>query len=125
MTRKHRSLEEWMEIIKTCRNSGLTDKQWCLENHVSLSTFHKRVCYLRKKSYTIPSTNAKKSRPQTTAMQEVVPLDIVDREHPAFQTDQSSMPAVRIFTRSLQVDLENHASPELVRNVLQTLEGLC
>lgn len=125
MTCKHRSLDEWLDIIKTCRNSGLTDKQWCFENNVSLSTFHKRVCFLRKKSYPVPDANAKRSQPHPQEVQDVVPLDIIGGEALPVQHGNPNTPAVRILTSSLQIDLENHASPELVRNVIQALEGSC
>lgn len=33
MSKKHapgRSLEEWMELVTECRQSGLTDAAWCI-----------------------------------------------------------------------------------------------
>jgi len=35
---KRKSVEEWRQIIETARNSGLSDKDWCLENDVSINT---------------------------------------------------------------------------------------
>lgn len=32
---KPKSIEEWKEIITTARESGLSDKDWCLANDVS------------------------------------------------------------------------------------------
>lgn len=124
MTRRHRSQEEWMELIKICRGSGMTDKQWCSENQISLSTFHKQVCYLRRQSYPIPESQAKK-RLQACETQEIVPLDIIGRDIRPAQTQDSNTPAVQILAGRLQICFENHASPSLVRNVIRTLEGTC
>lgn len=34
-----RSLDEWMELVTECRQSGLTDAAWCNEHGISLSVF--------------------------------------------------------------------------------------
>ena len=28
--------EHWLNLITQCRSSGLTDRQWCIENGISL-----------------------------------------------------------------------------------------
>lgn len=30
--------EHWLELITQCRSSGLTDRQWCIENGIPVST---------------------------------------------------------------------------------------
>ena len=32
--------DHWLELITQCRSSGLTDRQWCIENGISASTFY-------------------------------------------------------------------------------------
>ena len=44
---KPKSIEEWKEIITTARESGLTDKDWCMANDVSINTFYYNVRRLR------------------------------------------------------------------------------
>ena len=44
-----RSLEEWMELVTECRQSGLTDAAWCNEHGISPSYFYNAVTRLRKK----------------------------------------------------------------------------
>ena len=34
-----RSLEEWMELVTECRQSGLTDAAWCNEHGISPQLF--------------------------------------------------------------------------------------
>ena len=31
--------DHWLELISQCRSSGLTDRQWCIENGIPVSTF--------------------------------------------------------------------------------------
>ena len=46
----------WLERITQCRSSGLTDRQWCIENGIPVSTFYYHVRALRKKACEIPET---------------------------------------------------------------------
>lgn len=43
-----RSLDEWMELVIQCRQSGLTDAAWCNEHGISPSCFYNAVTRLRK-----------------------------------------------------------------------------
>ena len=43
----------WLELITQCRSSGLTDRQWCLENRIPVSTFYYHVRALRKMIITV------------------------------------------------------------------------
>ena len=50
-----RSLDEWMELVTECRQSGLTDAAWCNEYGISPSCFYNavtRLCILRLNSAT-------------------------------------------------------------------------
>ena len=38
-----RSLDEWMELVTECRQSGLTDAAWCNEHGISPSCFYNAV----------------------------------------------------------------------------------
>lgn len=31
----HRSLQEWFELVTECRQSGLSDTEWCILNGIS------------------------------------------------------------------------------------------
>ena len=44
-----RSLDEWMELVTECRQSGLTDAAWCNEHGISPSCFYNAVTRLHKK----------------------------------------------------------------------------
>ena len=46
--------EHWLNLITQCRSSGLTDRQWCIENGIPVSTFYYHVRALRKKACEVP-----------------------------------------------------------------------
>ena len=52
-----RSLDEWMELVTECRQSGLTDAAWCNEHGISPSCFYNAVTRLRKKTCQIPDAS--------------------------------------------------------------------
>ena len=56
-----RSLDEWMELITECRQSGLTDAAWCNEHGISPSCFYNAVTRLHKKTCQIPDPAPKDS----------------------------------------------------------------
>ena len=51
-----RSDEEWIQLITSCRQSGLSDKEWCASNGIVVSSFYNAVVRLRKKSLPDPGT---------------------------------------------------------------------
>ena len=68
-----RSLDEWMELVIQCRQSGLTDAAWCNEHGISPSCFYNAVTRLRKKACQIPeSANKASTLDLTSHKQDVV-----------------------------------------------------
>ena len=47
-TRKMVVLKEWMSIIQECKASGMTNKDWCRMNGISLSKFYRRQTQVRE-----------------------------------------------------------------------------
>ncbi len=52
--RLHYSDEKWLDMISECRSSGLSDKDWCMEHQIGISTFYYHVKRLRNKACSIP-----------------------------------------------------------------------
>ena len=71
-----RSLDEWMQLVTECRQSGLTDAAWCHEHDIS-SCFYNAVSRLRKSACQIPPSTAKSGTFDLTAhRQDVVQIAI-------------------------------------------------
>ena len=79
-----RSLDEWMDLITECRQSGLTDAAWCNEHGISPSCFYNAVTRLRKKACQIPEPAGKASTLDLTShKQDVVQITIEPEDSPA------------------------------------------
>ena len=46
--------EEQLRLVYECRNSGLSDRQWCLQHGIATSTFSNWVCRSKKRGDIIP-----------------------------------------------------------------------
>lgn len=79
-----RSLDEWMDLIIECRQSGVTDAEWCNEQGISLSCFYNAVTRLRKKACQIPdSVENASTLDRASHKQNVVQIAIEPETSPA------------------------------------------
>lgn len=44
-----RSQDEWLQLIQECRSSGLTDRTWCEQHGILVSSFYNAVKRLTMK----------------------------------------------------------------------------
>ena len=51
-----RSLQEWFDLITLCRQSGLSDYDWCKNHDIPASSFYNAVSKLRKKAVQLPDS---------------------------------------------------------------------
>ena len=70
-----RSSEEWMSLITSCRQSGLSDAAWCEQNGISASCFYNAVSRLRKKACRIPDLNCFPSSRQLKKYKFFLPVE--------------------------------------------------
>ena len=62
--------EEQIRLIMECRQSGLSDYQWCRQQGIKPGTFYNWVSKLRKRGHTFPDSQSKSTG--TAITQEVV-----------------------------------------------------
>lgn len=100
-----------MELIAQCRSSGLTGRQWCIENGIPVSTFYYHVRALSKK----PVQFRKKGG-----------------QSPLWETEQNPSDPVALPISSACLEMqgirvENHeqAGANVIRNTLLALRQLC
>lgn len=118
---KPKSIEEWKEIITTARTSGLSDKDWCLANDVSINSFYYNVRRLRRHACEVPETSGK----HTSVPQAVVPLEIIDEVNsPEIEllSDRTATP-ININCKGISVSINNNASKDLITSVINALKG--
>ena len=86
------SAEQQYRLIMECRQSGLTDHQWCVEHNIKPGTFYNWVKRLRKRGCTdLPtSTGRSHSAPES---QEVVRVDFHDTNTLSYEQTLNMIPA--------------------------------
>ena len=126
-----RSLDEWMELVIQCRQSGLTDAAWCNEHGISPSCFYNAVTRLRKKACQIPEPAGKASTLDLTSYkQDVVQIAIEPETSPAelvSDKDNRSMyhdnpHTIEIETRGLMIRMNNTVHPSLLKILMDALK---
>ena len=130
--RIRRSDEEWMQLITSCRQSGLSDQEWCTANGVVVSSFYNAVVRLRKRACRVPEREKDVERIHdltTASLPDVVPVSILPEgktfhaapalQDAAVHDDNSHM--VQITAGNLSVRLCNGTDPALVGQILSFL----
>lgn len=120
---------EQLKLIMECRQSGLSDYQWCRKQGIHPGTFYNWVSKLRKAGYTIPDSESKSCALPVT--QEVVRLDLTAHEAPA-PAMNTNLPALsgvpcaaaEIECGNIRVRIFNGADPAVVQNTLQCIGGM-
>ena len=139
MRSPRKSADEQYALIMECRNSGLSDQQWCMQHDINPGTFYNWVKRLRKKAcYEIPKAT---NRDGLTApvKQEVVKVDIIPesesgRQTPLFPeagtvsagiipvTTEATAP-IEIRIHEAVLKITNDVDPRLLSQILRNLGG--
>ena len=87
--------EHWLNLITQCRSSGLTDRQWCIENG-------------------IPAAQK----------QEVVQIPLWEREQHS-DTAAFHTPSICLEMQGIRIEIHEQAGADVIRNTLLALRQLC
>ena len=122
----------WMTA---CRQSGMTDADWCAEHGIAPSSFYNAVTRLRKQACQIPDPIGKASTLDLTShKQDVVQIAIEPETSPAelFQDERSSSMyldnshTIEIEAKGLTIRMSNTVQPMLLKILMDALkEPLC
>ena len=133
-TRKTRvPMVEQIRLINECRQSGMTDADWCRENDIAVSTFYNWVSRCRKAAADqIPAPNYGHCE-IPRSKQDVVPIDIVSdhlpEQHTVSQMHQTNLDnshTIEIEADGLLIRMSNEIKPLLLKMLMDTLkESLC
>ncbi len=125
--KKIRSDQEWLELIRECRASGLPDREWRQIHSISINTFYNKVSDLRKKACEIPKTQAAASRQK----HEVVPLELAAKSDPCPEHSANSAAraptartAITVRMPGYSIEIADGASEDTIRSTLLALGRL-
>lgn len=129
-----RSLDEWMDMVIQCRQSGLTDAAWCNKYGISPSCFTMQLP-VSEKSLSDTGTSWKASTLDLTAhKQDVVQIAIEPESSPAElisdsgsgSTHLDNSHTIEIEADGLLIRMSNEIKPVLLKVLMDTLkESLC
>ena len=112
--------EHWLNLITQCRASGLTDRQWCIENGIPVSTFYYHVQALRKKACEVPE-----AVDAVAQKQEVVQIPLWEMEQPPSDTTALHTPSICLEMQGIRIEIHEQAGTDVIRNTLLALRQLC
>lgn len=132
--------EERFELVLECRNSGLSDYQWCREHEINPGTFYNWIARFRKKGYpNIPEPTGKTSN-HKALKQDVVKVDVLPDTKPESNNfgqyaghhnsylnngnAAQAEPVIEICSNGSIIRMTNNISPQLFSIVLEQLGGI-
>ena len=107
-------------MISLCRSSGLTDRQWCIENGILVSTFYYPIRALRKKACEVPEAVAAAAQKQ-----EVVQIPLWEMEQHNLDPAVLPVPSICLEMQGVRVEIHEQAGADVIRNTLLALRLLC
>ena len=123
--------KDQIKLIMECRQSGLTDYQWCEKKCINSGTFYNWVSKLRKQGYTFPESEAKSNA--TPNLQEVVKVDLIPCEESSQIIEQNvsiptisseSIVAAELVMGNVTLRLYNNANEQLIEKTIQCIGGI-
>ena len=131
MANKRLDYDKISALVIQCRKSGLSDRQWCLDNDIVPSTFYYWVRRLRQHAcYDLTETECSGRNVSATERQDVVCVNIL----PDPVRENAGIPAVNmpeaasIFLQygGANITLSNDFEEQTLKRVLLTLrETVC
>ena len=131
MANKRLDYDKIYELVMQCRRSGLSDRQWCLNNDIVPSTFYYWVRRLQQHAcYDLPETECSGRNVSAAGKQDVVCVNI--QPDPVRET--AGIPVVNIPEAAnimlqyggVSIALSNDFEEQTLKRVLLTLrETVC
>ncbi len=122
--------DEQIQLFMECRQSGLSDYQWCQKQGINAGTFYNWVSKLRKGGYIIPDSTSKSER--AVVVQDVVKVNLVSKDMSGSVIEQNTRPLAASSTPSIAAELVvgnvtlrlfNGADQNLIRCAMQCMGG--
>lgn len=132
MANKRLDYDKIYELVMQCRQSGLSDRQWCLDNNIVPSTFYYWIRKLQQRAcYDLPETASRRENvPVVAARQDVVCVNI--QPDPVREVKKMDTPGcpdattIALQYGGVRIALADDFNEQTLKRVLLTLrETLC
>ncbi len=126
--------DDQIQLIMECRQSGLSDYQWCKQNGIHPGNFYNWVSKLRKQGYSFPDSQSKLTA--IPNIQEVVKVGLIQPKDSSPKVEQckqnvslieqadSLAVAAELLVGGVTLRLFNGADEKLIQSTLRCLGGM-
>ena len=121
---KQVKLQYWLDVIRQCRASGLTNQAWCEQHDISLKSYYYWIAKIRKLALEELPRKRNGSRPvmeQTVLLQdaaaEFTEVSLRGRQ------DFSAAPAAVLHIGTVTVELFEDTSRELLEAIMKAVRS--
>ena len=121
---KQVKLQYWLDVIRQCRGSGLTNQVWCEQHDISLKSYYYWIAKIRKLALEELPRKSHGCRPvmeQTALMPDAAPeftqVSLCGRQ------DSHAAPAAVLHTGTVTVELFEDTPRELLEAVLKAVQS--
>ncbi len=121
---KQVKLQYWLDVIRQCRASGLTNQVWCEQHDISLKSYYYWIAKIRKMALEELPRKRNGSRPvmeQTALPPDAAPefteVSLRDRQ------DFTAAPAAVLHIGTVTVELFEDTSRELLEAVMKAVRS--
>jgi len=121
---KQVKLRYWLDVIRQCRASGLTNQVWCEQHDISLKSYYYWIAKIRKKALEELPRKRNGSRPvmeQTALLPDGAPEFTEVSLHG--RQDFSAAPAAVLHIGTVTVELFEDTSRELLEAVMKAVRS--
>lgn len=122
---KQVKLQYWLDVIRQCRASGLTNQLWCEQHGISLKSYYYWLSKIRKLA--LEELPRKKNGihmctdQQSTALTEF-PAEFAELSLPDRSISRST-PAATLHIGSITVELYESTSAQMLENILKAVQS--
>ena len=121
---KQVKLQYWLDVIRQCRASGLTNQVWCEQHDISLKSYYYWIAKIRKLALEeLPRKNygsrpvMEQTLPALDAAPEFTEVSFCGRQ------DSSAAPAAVLHIDTVTVDLFEDTPRELLEAILKAVRS--
>lgn len=121
---KQVKLQYWLDVIRQCRASGLTNQEWCEQHDVSLKRYYYWIAKIRKLALEELPRKSHGCRPvmgQTALMPDAA-LEFTEVSLRGRQ-DSGAAPAAVLHTGTVTVELFKDTPRELLEAILKAVRS--
>ena len=120
---KQMKLQYWLDVIRQCGASGLTNRDWCEQHGISLKSYYYWLAKIRKLAI---EDLPRKNHCTSTALSQARPVSVEPEfSEVSFLESTSSLTNASAVVRigKMSVEISEHISDELLVSILKAMQS--